>query len=164
MQHVAMTLQRINRRNVGKTNQLGKEAGSATVSATGSQRLPDKKPRQGVIISVKGSYLLRMSLCSAFPYVPNTARNGHLLVSNPFISGILQVYFSVNFFIACPYGPSVRADLEAIMAKNAAATKRNNRKIHARKFLATPEGKAWLERKKAEEAELKMVSEARKFV
>ena len=24
-----------------------------------------------------------------------------------------------------------------------AATKRNNRKIHARKFLATPEGKAW---------------------
>ncbi|EIX9475036.1 TPA: hypothetical protein U6L15_004210 [Klebsiella pneumoniae] len=41
---------------------------------------------------------------------------------------------------------------------------RNNRKIHARKFLATPEGKAWLERKKAEEAELKMVSEARKFV
>ncbi len=44
MQHVEMTLQRINRRNVGKTNQLGKEAGSATVSATGSQRLPDKKP------------------------------------------------------------------------------------------------------------------------
>jgi hypothetical protein len=36
-----------------------------------------------------------------------------------------------------------RADLEAIMAKNAAATKRNNRKIHARKFLATPEGRAW---------------------
>lgn len=106
MQHVAMTLQRINRRNVGKTNQLGKEAGSATVSATGSQRLPDKKPRQGVIISVKGSYLLRMSLCSAFPYVPNTARNGHLLVSNPFISGILQVYFSVNFFIACLCGPA----------------------------------------------------------
>ncbi|ENK6267330.1 hypothetical protein AB3Y05_003070 [Klebsiella variicola] len=32
---------------------------------------------------------------------------------------------------------------------------RNNRKIHARKFLATPEGQAWLERKKAEEAELK---------
>lgn len=25
-----------------------------------------------------------------------------------------------------------------------AATKRSNRKIHARKFLATPEGKAWL--------------------
>ncbi|HCD6787085.1 TPA: hypothetical protein OTS32_002215 [Klebsiella pneumoniae] len=49
------------------------------------------------------------------------------------------------------------------MAKNAAATKRNNRKIHARKFLATPEGKAWLERKKAEEAELKMVAEVRKF-
>ena len=33
-----------------------------------------------------------------------------------------------------------------------AATKRNNRKIHTRKFLATPEGKAWLERKQAEEA------------
>lgn len=31
--------------------------------------------------------------------------------------------------------------------KNIAAIKRNNRKIHARKFLSTPEGKAWLERK-----------------
>lgn len=57
-----------------------------------------------------------------------------------------------------------RADMEAIMAKNTAATKRNNRKIHARKFLATPEGKAWLEQKKAKEAELKMVAEARKFI
>lgn len=54
--------------------------------------------------------------------------------------------------------------METIMAKNAAATKRNNRKIHARKFLATPEGKAWLEQKKAKEAELKMVAEARKFI
>lgn len=50
------------------------------------------------------------------------------------------------------------------MAKNAVATKRNNRKIHARKFLATPEGQAWLERKKAEEAELKMVTEAKRFI
>ncbi|HDU2394794.1 hypothetical protein VXS26_18735 [Klebsiella pneumoniae] len=50
------------------------------------------------------------------------------------------------------------------MAKNAASTKRNNRKIHARKFLATPEGKAWLERKQAEEAELKLISELKKFV
>ena len=32
--------------------------------------------------------------------------------------------------------------------KNIAAIKRNNRKIHARKFLSTPEGKAWLERKR----------------
>ena len=32
-------------------------------------------------------------------------------------------------------------------ATNKAATKRNNRKIHARKFLATPEGKAWLAKK-----------------
>ncbi len=48
--------------------------------------------------------------------------------------------------------------------KNAAATKRNNRKIHARKFLATPEGKEWLERKKAEEEELKLVAELRKFI
>jgi len=30
--------------------------------------------------------------------------------------------------------------------------------------LATPEGKVWLERKKAEEAELKMVAEARTFI
>ncbi|MEY6821731.1 hypothetical protein AB9B23_21405 [Escherichia coli] len=29
--------------------------------------------------------------------------------------------------------------------KNIAAIKRNNRKIHARKFLSTPEGKAWLD-------------------
>ncbi|MCR2774264.1 hypothetical protein [Enterobacter kobei] len=50
------------------------------------------------------------------------------------------------------------------MAKNVAAIKRNNRKIHARKFLATPEGKAWLERKKAEEEEMKLVSEARNFI
>lgn len=45
-------------------------------------------------------------------------------------------------------------------ATNTAATKRNNRKIHARKFLATPEGKAWLERKKAEEAEIKLARAA----
>ncbi|HCM3799657.1 hypothetical protein HPO73_05250 [Klebsiella variicola] len=50
------------------------------------------------------------------------------------------------------------------MVKNAAATKRNNRKIHARKFLATPAGKAWLAKKQEEEAELKMVAEARKFI
>lgn len=50
------------------------------------------------------------------------------------------------------------------MVKNAAATKRNNRKIHARKFLVTPEGQAWLERKKAEEVELKMVTEAKRFI
>ena len=105
-----------------------------------------------------------MSLRSAFPYVPNTARNGHLLPSAPFGRVFWHLDLSLRFSVACPYGPSVRADLEVIMAKNAAATKRNNRKIHARKFLATPEGKAWLERKKAEEAELKMVSEARKFV
>lgn len=49
-------------------------------------------------------------------------------------------------------------------ATNTAATKRNNRKIHARKFLATPEGKKWLERKKIEEAELKLAAEARKFI
>ncbi|SKA70800.1 hypothetical protein SAMN03097719_2084 [Pantoea ananatis] len=50
------------------------------------------------------------------------------------------------------------------MAKNTAATKRNNRKIHALKCLATPEGKAWLEQKKVEEAELKMVAEVRNFI
>lgn len=44
--------------------------------------------------------------------------------------------------------------------RNTAATKRNNRKIHARKFLATPEGKAWLERKKAEEVEIKLARAA----
>ncbi|MDV0594443.1 MULTISPECIES: hypothetical protein [unclassified Enterobacter] len=49
-------------------------------------------------------------------------------------------------------------------ANSKAATKRNNRKIHTRKFLATPEGKSWLERKTIEEAEMKPVSEARKFI
>jgi len=47
-----------------------------------------------------------------------------------------------------------RADLEENMAKNAAATKRNNLKIHTRRFLATTEGKAWLERKKAAEVRI----------
>ncbi|BDO01170.1 hypothetical protein ACKLK7_04900 [Klebsiella quasipneumoniae subsp. similipneumoniae] len=37
---------------------------------------------------------------------------------------------------------------------------RNNRKIHARKFLATPEGKAWLVRKQEEEAEIKLARAA----
>lgn len=41
-------------------------------------------------------------------------------------------------------------------ATKSAATKRNNRKIHARKFLATPKGKAWLARKQEEEAEIKL--------
>ena len=43
--------------------------------------------------------------------------------------------------------------------KNIAAIKRNNRKIHARKFLSTPEGKAWLERKQRENEERKLLSE-----
>ena len=102
--------------------------------------------------------------CSALRYVPNTARNGHLLPSAPFGRVFLHLDLSLRFSVASPYGPSVRADLEVIMVKNAAATKRNNCKIHARKFLTTPEGKAWLERKKAEEAELKMVSGVRKFI
>lgn len=95
--------------------------------------------------------------------MPNTARNGHLLPSAPFGRVFWHLDLSLRFSVACLYGPAA-AELEAIMAKSAAATKRNNRKIHARKFLATPEGKAWLERKKAEEAELKMVAEARKFI
>ncbi|WP_312153273.1 hypothetical protein [Atlantibacter hermannii] len=45
-------------------------------------------------------------------------------------------------------------------AKNTAATKRNNRKIHARKFLATPEGKAWLARKQEEREEIKLARAA----
>lgn len=45
-------------------------------------------------------------------------------------------------------------------AKNAAATKPNNRKIHARKFLATPEGKAWLAKKQEEREEIKLVRAA----
>jgi len=45
-------------------------------------------------------------------------------------------------------------------ANQKAATKRNNRKIYARKFLATPEGKAWLAKKQQEEAEVKIVRAA----
>lgn len=45
-------------------------------------------------------------------------------------------------------------------ANSQAATKRNNRKIHARKFLATPEGKAWLARKQEEREEIKLARAA----
>ncbi|MEG6158114.1 hypothetical protein UXN78_23765, partial [Enterobacter hormaechei] len=45
-------------------------------------------------------------------------------------------------------------------ATNTAATKRNNRKIHARKFLATPEGKAWLAKKQEEREEIKLARAA----
>jgi hypothetical protein len=45
-------------------------------------------------------------------------------------------------------------------ANNAAATKHNNRKIHARKFLATPEGKAWLAKKQEEREEIKLTRAA----
>lgn len=45
-------------------------------------------------------------------------------------------------------------------ATKSAATKRNNRKIHARKFLATPEGKAWLAKKQEEREEIKLARAA----
>lgn len=45
-------------------------------------------------------------------------------------------------------------------AKNAAATKRNNHKIHTRKWLATPEGKAWLAKKQEEEQEIRLARAA----
>ena len=45
-------------------------------------------------------------------------------------------------------------------ARNAAATKRNNRKIHARKFLVTPEGKALLAKKQEEREEIKLARAA----
>ncbi len=40
--------------------------------------------------------------------------------------------------------------------------KRNNRKIHARKFMATPEGKEWLAKKLIEKEEMKLVRSANK--
>ncbi|OOV70603.1 hypothetical protein B1742_22865 [Enterobacter kobei] len=40
-------------------------------------------------------------------------------------------------------------------------TKRNNRKIHTRKFLTTPEGKPWLGLMKVKEAEIKLATEKR---
>ncbi|MEG7999802.1 hypothetical protein LAV69_20415, partial [Klebsiella quasipneumoniae subsp. quasipneumoniae] len=78
----------------------------------------------------------------------------------PFGRVFLHLDLSLRFSVACLCGPSVRADLEVIMAKNTAAIKRNNRKIHARKFLATPEGKDWLVRKQEEEAEIKLARAA----
>ncbi|EMF0803254.1 TPA: hypothetical protein ACV5CR_005077 [Klebsiella aerogenes] len=45
-------------------------------------------------------------------------------------------------------------------ANQKAATKRNNRKIYARKFLATPEGKAWLAKKQEEREEIKLARAA----
>ena len=45
-------------------------------------------------------------------------------------------------------------------ARNAAATKRNNRKISARKFLATPEGKVWLAEKQEEQEEINLARAA----
>ena len=45
-------------------------------------------------------------------------------------------------------------------ATNTAATKRNNRKTHARKFLATPEGKAWLAKKQEDREEIKLARTA----
>ncbi len=41
-----------------------------------------------------------------------------------------------------------------------ATTKRNNRKIHARKFLATPEGKAGLAKKQEEREGIKLARAA----
>lgn len=46
-------------------------------------------------------------------------------------------------------------------ANQKAVTKRNNRKIHARKFLATPEGKAWLAKKQEEREEIKLARAAK---
>ncbi|MEH3776479.1 hypothetical protein POW02_20980 [Enterobacter asburiae] len=45
-------------------------------------------------------------------------------------------------------------------ARNAAATKRNNRKIPARKFLATPEGEVWLAKKQEEQEEINLARAA----
>lgn len=45
-------------------------------------------------------------------------------------------------------------------ANQKAAKKRNNRKIHARKFLATPEGKASLAKKQEEREEIKLARAA----
>ncbi|EOX3826237.1 hypothetical protein ACPGAX_004883 [Enterobacter quasiroggenkampii] len=45
-------------------------------------------------------------------------------------------------------------------ANQKAATKRNTRKIHARKFLATPEDKAWLAKKQEEREEIKLARAA----
>ncbi|EHN4804031.1 TPA: hypothetical protein NY074_004257 [Escherichia coli] len=48
--------------------------------------------------------------------------------------------------------------------KNANAIKRNNRKIHARKFLKTEEGRKWLEEKQKERQEIKLVRELSQFI
>jgi len=57
-------------------------------------------------------------------------------------TGALQLFSEL--FYRPPLRHTCGANLEAVMAKNVAAIKRNNRKIHARKFLATPRAKPCL--------------------
>ncbi|HAT1610834.1 TPA: hypothetical protein I8Y22_002195 [Raoultella planticola] len=46
-------------------------------------------------------------------------------------------------------------------AIKSAATKRNSRKIHTRKFLTTPEGKAWLAKKQEKQEKQREIKLAR---
>lgn len=44
------------------------------------------------------------------------------------------------------------------------AIKRNNKRIHVRKFLSTPEGRKWLEEKQKERQEMQLVRELSQFI
>lgn len=48
--------------------------------------------------------------------------------------------------------------------KNQKAIKRNNKRIHVRKFLSTPEGRKWLEEKQKERQEMQLVRELSQFI
>lgn len=50
------------------------------------------------------------------------------------------------------------------MKNQAKAIKRNNKRIHVRKFLSTPEGRKWLEEKQKERQEMQLVRELSQFI
>ncbi|HGX5946607.1 TPA: hypothetical protein ACNE4N_004556 [Escherichia coli] len=50
------------------------------------------------------------------------------------------------------------------MKNQTKAIKRNNKRIHARKFLSTPEGRKWLEEKQKERQEIQLVRELSQFI
>jgi len=90
--------------------------------------------------------------------VPITARKGDVLPKG-FVFVIVP-QFAIASSILIRIGKLANRGENMANATKSAATKRNNRKIHARKFLATPEGKAWLARKQEEREEIKLAREA----
>lgn len=90
--------------------------------------------------------------------MPITARKGDVLPKG-FVFVIVPK-FAIASSVLIRIGKLENRGENMANATKSAATKRNNRKIHARKFLATPEGKAWLARKQEEREEIKLARAA----